>query len=134
LTNEELETCNAVVRIPTAVEFSSMNMAQAVCVLAYELSIAGYQKNKPVNSQPERNRPTGLENEELSAQLGGLLENIEFSRKFNKELVLRQLISFYKRADPTKREADLLRGILYKLNQSLASHQSCDSSGQDEKS
>lgn len=121
LGKEELERCNVVVRIPTAPEFAAMNMAQAVCVFAYELSKSTGESNQ-VTPQIERERPTGSNDDELSVQLNNLLDHVEFSRKFNKELVLRQLLSFYKRADPTKREGDLLRGILYKLNQSLASN------------
>jgi TrmH family RNA methyltransferase len=121
LGKEELERCNVVVRIPTASEFPSMNIAQAVCIFAYELSKITNESNQVIKPQVERERPTGLNDDEITAQLNNLLEHVEFSRKFNKELVLRQLLSFYKRADPTKREGDLLRGILYKLNQSLLS-------------
>ena len=38
LSNQELERCHAVVRIPTDEKCSSMNLSQAVAVVAYELS------------------------------------------------------------------------------------------------
>jgi len=40
LTNEELDKCDAVVTIPTSLEYPVMNLSHAVAVIAYELGIA----------------------------------------------------------------------------------------------
>ena len=40
LTNEELMTCHRAIRIPTNAEFSSLNLAQAVQICAYEWRLA----------------------------------------------------------------------------------------------
>ena len=45
LTNEELRLCHQLVTIPTA-DFSSLNLAQAVMVLCYELFTAGKEQIK----------------------------------------------------------------------------------------
>ncbi len=37
LANEEMELCNAMIQIPTAAEFSSLNLASAVQIISYEL-------------------------------------------------------------------------------------------------
>ena len=37
LSNEELETCHAMIRIPTNAEFASLNLAQAVQIICYEI-------------------------------------------------------------------------------------------------
>ena len=41
LTNEEMFACQFLVHIPTSSEFSSLNLAQAVQVVAYEILVAG---------------------------------------------------------------------------------------------
>jgi tRNA/rRNA methyltransferase len=41
LTNEEMFACQYLVHIPASAEFSSLNLAQAVQVVAYELFLAG---------------------------------------------------------------------------------------------
>ena len=38
LSNEELEICHAMIRIPTNAEFASLNIAQAVQIICYEIS------------------------------------------------------------------------------------------------
>ena len=38
LSNEELETCHAMIRIPTNAEFASLNIASAVQIICYEIS------------------------------------------------------------------------------------------------
>jgi tRNA (cytidine32/uridine32-2'-O)-methyltransferase len=40
LENEELARCHAMVRIPSVDDFSSLNLSQAVQVMAYELRVA----------------------------------------------------------------------------------------------
>jgi tRNA C32,U32 (ribose-2'-O)-methylase TrmJ len=40
LTNEEMFACQFLVHIPTSKEFSSLNLAQAVQVVAYEIFVA----------------------------------------------------------------------------------------------
>ena len=42
LANDELDRCHALVRIPVAARFSSLNVAAAVQILAYEMRIAAY--------------------------------------------------------------------------------------------
>ena len=42
LTNAELDRCHALVRIPAAARFSSLNVAAAVQILAYEMRVAAH--------------------------------------------------------------------------------------------
>jgi tRNA (cytidine32/uridine32-2'-O)-methyltransferase len=117
LTNDELTHCHILTRIQTDPEFASLNVAQAACVIAYELSkfCVPYQAGVSVHEP----LPTGKADEELFEQVGLLLDRIEFSRKFNKSMVTKELRRFYYKAAPTKRESDLVRGVLHKLNQAL---------------
>jgi TrmH family RNA methyltransferase len=64
--------------------------------------------------------PTGSLDDEIFEQLGALFDNVEFSRSFNRENVLNDLRMFYQRAQPTAREAALLKGALHSINRHLS--------------
>ncbi len=118
LSNEEIALCHILTCIETDKQFPSLNVAQAGCVIAYELSkMHGASSEHPLNA--EATLSTGKAVDELFEQIDTLLERIEFSRKFNKAVVTKELRRFYYKAEPTKRECDLLRGVLHKLNQAL---------------
>lgn len=66
LRRDELELCHRVVRIPCAPEHPTLNLAQAVLILAYELFLA--RVAEPTDSLPSGPLPSGLvEEEELAA-------------------------------------------------------------------
>jgi tRNA C32,U32 (ribose-2'-O)-methylase TrmJ len=52
LDNEALNLCHAVVTIPTSPDFSSLNLAQSVLLIAYELWLAALIRGKP-ERQPD---------------------------------------------------------------------------------
>ena len=119
LSNEEITLCHILTCIETDKQFPSLNVAQAACVIAYELSkVCGVNADN-AHQAPAVNLPTGKSDDELFEQVGTLLDRIEFSRKFNKDVVAKELRRFYYKAAPTKRESDLLRGVMHKLNQAL---------------
>ncbi len=55
LRNDELDLCQARVHIPTAADHSSLNLAQAVLILGYEVFLAA-SRDEP-RPQPNRERP-----------------------------------------------------------------------------
>ncbi len=117
LSTEELTACHCLARIPTDPAFPALNVAQAGGIIAYELSqraVPRRSENSPLQL------PSVSEDDQLFGQLSLLLDNVEFSRRYNKSNVIGELRQFYRRAMPSKRECDLLRGILHKLNQSIA--------------
>lgn len=119
LSNDEIAICHELTCIETDKQFPSLNVAQAGCVIAYELSkMRDLWSEHPFNTA-EIVLPTGKSVDELFDQISTLLERVEFSRKFNKEVVTKELRRLYYKAEPNKRESDLLRGILHKLNQAL---------------
>lgn len=120
LSIDELAICNVQVRIATNPLFPSLNLSQAACILAYELSKLCVQVDNSFNVNVHSSAlTTAADDDELFEQLAQMLEKIQFSRAHNKELVLGQLRQFYKRALPTKREKDLLRGVLHRLVHSV---------------
>ena len=69
LANAELDRCHALVRIPAAGRFSSLNVAAAVQILAYEMRIATHGKDAGVRREgtEARNGNTDVRGEEGGA-------------------------------------------------------------------
>lgn len=115
LTNEELEMCNALVHIPTNAKYSSLNVAAAVQVLCYEVRMAflSYQ-----DVAAEKTRTAREDMPATSDQLEGMyqhmyqmMEDIKFFSGSNPEVIMRRLKSLFNRAQTTRREVAILRGI-----------------------
>lgn len=118
LTNEELQLCHAAVHIPANPEYSSLNLAAAVQVLAYELRLAlldqGTGEGMTVVAAQARADPPAshAELEGFFAQLGETLDAIDFHKGRAPESAMRKLRRLFLRADLDSREVRLLRGIL----------------------
>jgi len=119
LSNDELELCQTLVNIPTSEAYSSLNLAQAVQVLSYEVLMAS-QKGKP-KPVPSYEDPDIDEKDTLATieQLEGMydhfldaLSSMNFFGKRNPEHIMRKLRCLYGRARPTKREVQIMRGVL----------------------
>ncbi len=119
LRKDELSLCHLVARIPTNPQFPSLNLAQAAGIIAYELSRFLHLSHPPPAQPIEQLPPPVGEVDEVFDQLALFLETVDFARDRNKAQVLTELRQFFYRARPTKRENDLLRGVLHKLNHSL---------------
>lgn len=113
LTNEELERCHYLVNIPSNPDYSSLNIAAAVQVLAYEIHLTSL-KNTGTASAAEISRglATADEMERLYSHLEEVLIEIEFLDTGNPRQLMRRLRRFLNRAQPDKIELNILRGIL----------------------
>ena len=111
LPQAELRLCHEVVRIPTHPAHPSLNLAQAVLLIAYELLLA--QTGGPVVAGTPREEPPASVGEVeagLSALRQGLLD-IGYLNPDNPDAVFSELRRLLARAVPTSREAALLRGL-----------------------
>lgn len=115
LTNEELERCNYLLHIPCNPEFSSLNVAAAVQVVAYEL----YQALNAETSASETaigdaDVPATREQlESFFTHLETTLRDIGYLHATKHEMsILRRLRRIYNRAELEQKELHLLRGIL----------------------
>jgi RNA methyltransferase, TrmH family, group 1 len=116
LTNEELQLCHASVHIPSDPAFSSLNLAAAVQVLAYELRLA-LLAAAPAGAPAPPPRPDDMpaahaELEGFFAQLADTLQAIDFHKGRAPDSAMRKLRRLFLRADLTVNEVRLLRGIL----------------------
>ncbi|HUH13430.1 MAG TPA: TrmH family RNA methyltransferase [Longimicrobiales bacterium] len=110
LPNEALDRCDRILTVPTDPAFSSLNLAQAVLLVCYELWLAGPGGEKPLPEGRRTAPPASYEEmEALFADLAATLETIRFYKKRNPEAILRTFRAVYRRADLDSREAKLMR-------------------------
>ncbi len=111
LTNEELDLCQYLVHIPSNPEYSSLNVAMAAQVLAYEVLMASRSRElKP----PQANLPhlTSRQMSYFHEHLQQTLLDIGFSDERRSEKLMLRLKRFFFRANPDEDEMNILRGIL----------------------
>ncbi len=114
LTNEELDRCHYLLHIPCNPEFSSLNIAAAVQVIAYELRMAS-DDIKCVDSEIGQEKQDAATADEVSHFYGHLektLYDIGFTQPEKSRSLIRRLKRLFNRARLEKREIDILRGIL----------------------
>ena len=116
LDNDELQLCHAAVHIPADPAYSSLNLAAAVQVLAYEtrLALLAGTPGQAASGEGavEPGQATHAELEGFFAQLAETLEAIDFHKGRAPASALRKLRRLYLRAAPTAAEVRLLRGVL----------------------
>ena len=113
LPNEAVEKCNVLANIPTNPDYASLNLAQAVQVLAYECRQAALEGTQPVQTG------IGFQGEAASlAQIDGMYEHLEqalvaidfLDPKSPKKLMPR-LRRLFSRTGLETEEVNILRGI-----------------------
>jgi tRNA (cytidine32/uridine32-2'-O)-methyltransferase len=112
LENEELARCHAMVRIPSVDDFSSLNLSQAVQVMAYELRVAMLGETPalpPVRDEPPAD---AARMEQFYVHLAQTLDEIEFHKGREPTTIMLRLRKLFQRAQPDERELRVLHGIL----------------------
>ena len=134
LSNDEVDRCQAVLRIPTSPDFRSLNIAAAVQIVAYEIASAAaaeaaatggsgphHRARAPHDAVREaghgggENRPEGVtaaDLERLFAHLESALVDIGYLDPERPRLLMRRLRRLLVRADIDRAELSILRGIL----------------------
>ena len=111
LTNVELRLCHDLVTIPTA-EFSSLNLAQAVMVMVYELHRASL---KPKGTFSPR-LATRHELDGMYAQLTDLLTRIDYINPENPHYWMNRVRHFGTRIQLRAKEVSIIRGVCRQMN------------------
>ncbi|MEZ5453457.1 MAG: RNA methyltransferase [Thiothrix sp.] len=112
LSNEELEHCNALVHIPMAFDYLSLNIAMAVQVLSYECAMAARQAAPPSTSEEGEELANAQAMEGFYAHLEQSLIDVRFLDPENPRLLMRRLRRLFGRAGVTVSEMNILRGML----------------------
>jgi len=108
LTNEDLKYCQTTVTIPTA-DFSSLNLAQAVAILCYELYWGVMYSGKIMQSTPKLASSHELEG--MYEHVEKLLNTIGFLRTNDSTYWIRNIRHFLGRVGLRAKEARIIRGF-----------------------
>lgn len=112
LTNEELDLCQYLVHIPSNPVYSSLNVAMAAQVLAYEVFMASLEQ---IDNEQDKAALPPLSSSAMQhffSHLEETLVYIEFIDNRQSDKLMRRLKRFFFRAEPTEDEMNILRGIL----------------------
>jgi TrmH family RNA methyltransferase len=110
LTNDEVRMCNRLVTIPTNPDYSSLNLAQAVQILAYELRCAIDDDINHLEETPELAAHDDIER--FYAHLEKTLVGLHFLNPDNPKRLMPRLRRMFGRIQLEKLEVDILRGVL----------------------
>lgn len=111
LSNEDARRCNAMAHIPANPAYSSLNLAAAVQVFAYELRMAT-DRAIPPPAGPQDPPATQEEIDGLLRHCETALTEIGFYKPDNPGRLMARLQKLFGRARLEKEEVNILRGIL----------------------
>jgi len=112
LTNEELALCHYLMHIPSNPDYSSLNIAAAVQVMAYELQMANRMPGEAVSEEDAEPPVDAEEMERFYRHLRETLVDIGFLNPDNPRVMMRRLRRLFNRARPNQVEMNILRGVL----------------------
>ena len=115
LENEELQLCHAAICIQANPDYSSLNLAAAVQVVAYEWRMATLAMRGPqvaAIADPDDLPADHAQMESFFSHLGAFLDDIDFHKGKAPDMVTQRLRRLFLRAHPDPRELRILRGIL----------------------
>jgi tRNA/rRNA methyltransferase len=116
LPNEIVEKCNVLINIPSNPDYSSLNLAQAVQVLAYEARVAALGESAVKSAKASeigfRGEPASVTQiEGMYAHLEEALVAINFLSADNPKKLMPRLKRLFSRAQLEAEEVNILRGI-----------------------
>lgn len=111
LSNKDIRFCHALVNIPTAA-FSSLNLAQAVMIMCYEIFLAGREENEAFTPR----LATRHELDGMYAQLKDILVRISYINAENPDYWMNRIRHFLNRLNLRAREVSVIRGICRQID------------------
>ena len=123
LTNAEIDLCQYLLRIPCNADYSSLNLAAAVQIIAYELLL---MSRDDAAASPEYTVPkaNARELEAFYHHLHQILLAVDFIHPDKSRSIMRRLRRLFNRAHLEKKEIDILRGILSSVQNKLLAKES----------
>ena len=109
LSNDDIDRCNRLVYIPTGEMYSSLNLAMAVQVIAYQINLSFFGLSE---DQSQRELASGKEMELFFEHLEEVLLQTGFLNPNNPKQLMRRLKALFNRAELDDNEVNIMRGIL----------------------
>ena len=120
LSNQELALCNYQIYIPTTANFTSLNVAAAVQLIAYELNLASQETINFDRAFDNSNKlATAEELQSWYNHLTSTLLKVDFLNENNKAKTMLRLHRIFNRSRLEQSEVSLLRGILTSVEYKL---------------
>ncbi len=121
LSNDDLDLCDRAITVPTDPTHWSLNLAQAVLLVCYELRMAGPGAEVPLprHRKAAARKANAAEMLQMFEATEDALHAIDFFKKRNPEAIMRSLRAIARRADLDSREAGLLRAIAIEVRKYL---------------
>ena len=112
LDNQELSVCHAMIRIPSVEEFSSLNLSQAVQLMAWEVRMAMMAAVPESPPDHDAAPATADQMERFFEHLFATLHEIDFHKGRSAKTIEQRLRRLFHRAMPDSRELRILHGVL----------------------
>ncbi len=120
LTNDELSLCHRLVHIPANSEYTSLNLAAAVQIMAYEVRLAFGGDNVPAPGSDSAAEPASGEHlESFFHHLARAIDLSGYAATADDPQLMRRLRRLFYRARPEHREINILRGLLVAVERRL---------------
>jgi TrmH family RNA methyltransferase len=117
LENDELEQCHTLLTIPTGPVYTSLNLAMAVQVVAYEICLAlrdraGVAFSRGADQDGPVPLASAADMEKFYGHLEQVLNEIDFRDRTNSGHLMARLRRLFQRAVLDQNEMNILRGVL----------------------
>jgi TrmH family RNA methyltransferase len=114
LSNDEISHCHYQIHIPSNPDYSSLNLAAAIQIIAYEIYQAQTSHQvRPTPQQSTEERPaTADEMTGFYQHLETMLKAVHFLHPDHPKKMTQRLHRLFNRAQPNHNEINILRGIL----------------------
>lgn len=122
LSIEEVGQCNRLMTINGNPNYFSLNLAQAVQVVTYELFT--HLDVAMDYLQPDTHLATHEQTEGMVRHLQAVMEDVGFFNRRNKDRLMRHMGALFNRAEVTTEDIDILRGFFNTLTRRI--HQDCE--------
>jgi TrmH family RNA methyltransferase len=118
LSNDDLAACHALLNVPADPLYESLNLAQAVQIVTWELRMAAGAEPRRLEAEAPPATPEQVAN--LHAHLAVVLPQIGFLGERNVANLGFRLERLLARAVPDEKEVQILRGLLTAVQRSVA--------------
>ena len=112
LSNDELQLCNTMVRIPTNPDFSSLNVAAAVQLLCYEIFRHQAPRTEPKTPDAQDVPASSAELEGLFDHMQQVMQSSGFLDPAQPNQIMQRMRRLFLRCEVTRNEINILRGLL----------------------
>ena len=110
LSDDELAVCQYLVSIPASDDFPTLNLAQSVLILCYEIAL-----RRPGSSHPRRKLVLESERRQMFEHVQETLVQIGFLSRSNPGHIMRSIKRLLSQAELTERDVQIVRGIMSQM-------------------